>query len=146
MKFENDNRTGGLSAYQDMSWEYAHGSVAVEALLRPLALSYSPLLYLSPIDVSTRNHFLIRPTHTPLHVSTSPYGFLVFQSGLQLPTHPHQCFGRIQEAHKERPTQTPPRHQTSILQLSQCHSCCSSPATPRARSVPNKRRTVDTMA
>ena len=90
---------------------------------------------------------LIRTTtRSPLHVSLSIYAVLVFQSGLQLPTHSHQCFGRIQEAHEERPTQTPPRHKASILQLSQCYSCCSSAAARRARSVQKKRRAVDTMA
>ena len=78
------------------------------------------------------NHFL------SLHVSHSPYRFLVLQPVLQFPTHPYQCFGRIQEAHQERPTSTSPRHRVSILQLSKCHSRCSSAATPRDRSVPKK--------
>ena len=52
---------------------------------------------------------------SPTHVSHSYYGFLVLQPVLQLPSHPYQCFGRIQEAHKERPTSTSPRHRASIL-------------------------------
>jgi hypothetical protein len=104
---------------------------------------------LPPTNASTssRSSSLISTSYcSSLHVSHSPYRFLVLQPILQLPTDPHQCFGHIQEAHKERPTCTPPRRRASILQHSQCHSCCSSAATPRARSVPKKRRTVDTMA
>ena len=143
------SKNGGLRVYQGMTLGIQCSLSAWQcrsvAVLRPV--SYSPLPYRSPINLSTRNHFLIRTTaHSPLHVSLSTYGVLVFQSDLQLPTHSHQCFGPIQEAHKERLTQTSPRLKASILQLSQCYSCCSSAAAPRARSVPKERRAVDTMA
>jgi len=105
------------------------------AVLRPV--NYSPLPYLSPTNsqsLSYTNNYSLSP-----YVSHSPYRFLFLQPSLQLPTDYQQRPGHLQEAHQERLTRTPPRHRPSIVQFSQCHSCSSSAATPRARSVPKKR-------
>ena len=96
----------------------------------PFAPSYHqptlhhPLSHKQTID--SRFHFSRR----------SSYGLLVLKFVLQLPTNHQQRFGRIQEAHKERPTCTSTRRQTPILQHSQRNSRRPSAANPGARSVP----------
>jgi hypothetical protein len=108
--------------------DLTRGSVAPSELL--------PL----PYHLQTPNRPLLyqQSIYPPLHVSHPPYGFLVLQPSLQLPADHHQRFGRIQEAHEERPTCTSPHHRAPILQFSQYHSRRPSAATPRARSVPKK--------
>ena len=107
-----------------------------EAVLRPVNCSPPPT---NSLPLSRYIRFNKPFIYSSLHVSHSPFGVLVLKPILQFSTNSHQCSGRIQEAHQERPTCAPPCHQASILQLSQCHSCCSSPATPRSRSVPKER-------
>jgi hypothetical protein len=68
-----------------------------------------PLLY----HLGTTHH----PPHFKLHVSTAPYGILILQPGLQLPTDHQQCLRPIQET-----TKKDLRAHPLVTQLQSCNS------------------------
>jgi hypothetical protein len=76
------------------------------------------------------------------HVSHSICGFLL----LQLPTSNQQCLESVRKAHQERSPGTSARRPAPNLRLSRRYSRSPSAASPRARTVPKCRRSMDQVA